>query len=105
MSDQKPTVVLVGSVVIIAVASLSFAFAQDDGDPILGAAIGALVALGLCIVALIRPRDRNGSPATVDADRSATPEDLRQRRNLAALRFAIALAAIMTLWLIVFFVL
>lgn len=105
MSDQKATAVLVGSVVLILVAALGFGFAQDDGNPVLGGALGIVVAAALCAVAFLRPQRRDSSVARRSAEASTTSEDLRQRRNAAALRFVVTLGAIVALWLVVFFVL
>ena len=104
MSDQKATVLLAGSVALILVAALGFGFAQDGGNPVLGAAIGALVAVALCAVAFLRPQLRDESSAT-EAETSTATQDLRQRRNAAAWRFIVTLGAIVALWLIVFFIL
>ena len=105
MSDQKATLALVGSVVLILVAALGFGFAQDGENPVLGAALGAVAAAALCAVALLRPRRPNALVAPPEEEVATPREELRQRRNAAAWRFAAALGAIVALWLLVFFVL
>lgn len=105
MSEQKATLVLAGSVVLILVAALGFGFAQDGGNPLLGAALGAVVAAALCAVALLRPRKPNALVAPPGEGVATATEVLRRRRNAAARRFAAALGAIVALWLLVFFVL
>lgn len=104
MSDQKATAVLVGSVALILVAALGFGFAQDGGNPVLGAALGALVAAALCAVAFARPQRSDDSAPSRSTEVSTSAVDLRQRRNAAAWRFVAMLGAIVALWLIVFFV-
>lgn len=107
MSDQKATVLLAGSVAVILVVTLGFGFAQDGGNPVLGAAIGALVAAALCALAFLRPqrRDHESAAPEGEAEASTAAQDLRQRRNAAAWRFMVTLGAIVALWLIVFFIL
>ncbi len=104
MPEQKAAV-LVGSVVLIMVAALGFGFAQDDGNPVLGATLGVVVAAALCAVAFLQPQRRDDSVASRTAEASTAGEDLRQRRNAAAWRFLVTLGAIVALWLVVFFVL
>lgn len=104
MSGPKVTVILVGSVFVILIAGLGFAFAQDDANPAVGATLGALVAAALCAVAFRRPQRRDAAVASRSGT-STTTVDLRQRRNAAARRFVVTLGAIVALWLVVFFVL
>jgi phosphotransferase system glucose/maltose/N-acetylglucosamine-specific IIC component len=104
MSDQKATAVLVGSVALILMVALGFGFAQDDGNPVLGAALGAVAAAAMCAVAFLRP-EQDASVASRSEEVSTSTVDLRQRRNAAAWRFVVMLGAIVALWLVVFFIL
>lgn len=112
MDERRGFVVLLASVVSISASAGALGFWQDGESPLLGAALTGAVGLAIVGVSFLiaryqrSPEDGAGhqrSPEDGAVGPKPSLEELRRRRNEAAIRVALLLLVIVLLWTLVFF--